>query len=690
MGSLRFFVVVFFAVFSLQAQNEANFWYFGTSGLDFNSGNPISLGNSAMLTQEGSASISDSFGNLQFYTDGVTVWNSNHQEMLNGTDLLGGDSSTQSATIVPKPGNSKIYYIFTVGTQGSNGLNYSEVDMDLDGGLGGITSFKNVNLTDNATEKLTAVLHANGEDVWVITHDIIDSNFRAFLVTASGVSTAPVTSTAGINITFGDDFAVGSIKTSPDGSKLAMCTMTFAEVFDFDPSSGIVSNGVVLNTRGFNYGAEFSPSSRYLYISEEDRGIYQYDMQAGDISASQINVFIPSGNQSAWQLQLGPDDKIYAASLSDSLGVINNPDEAGLACNYVHNGLSLGLRESRLGLPDFIARPNSATTFESQNYCAESPTDFLLSNEPDSVVWDFGDPSSGANNTSTLLEPSHVYNAPGFYTVQVNAVFGADTYTEEKVIQIFAKPDFQINGDEALCKLNEFTQSISIQGPISNYTFTWMNANDDVLGTDIDIATLEAGSYKVFATSPSGCTSDIKEVSIIGSTISEITREHIEIIDNSDNNTIRVRLSNNNTVAYEFQLLDRNFNIVADYQSNATFTNLEEGIYLLNIRDKAGCGNRSFELSLLNFPDFFTPNGDGINDHWGIGGLERAYYQDATVTIFSRYGKLLGKFTLQDIGWNGMYGGNLLPSNDYWYEVRLVERDGTVRKIHGHFSLLRK
>lgn len=690
MGSLRVLVVVFFTVFSLHAQKEANFWYFGTSGLDFNSGNPISLGNSQMTTQEGSASISDSFGNLLFYTDGVTVWNKNHAIMLNGEELLGGDSATQSALIVPRPDNSNIYYIFTVGTEGSNGLNYSEVNMTLDGGLGGITNIKNRMLIDDISEKLTAVLHQNGTDVWVVTHDKIDNNFRSFRVTSSGVSTSAITSTAGNAIIFGETFSVGSIKVSPDGSKLAMCTETNAELFDFNASDGTVSNGMILNTYGFNYGAEFSPSGNLLYISVDTRGIYQYDMEATDIPTSEMNVFTPTGAESVWQMQLGPDEKIYVARLSDYLGVVNDPDERGTACNYVHDGLSLGLRESRLGLPDFIARPNAATTFESQNYCAGSPTDFLLSNEPDSVVWDFGDPSSGANNTSTLLEPSHTYNTPGFYTVRVNAVFGADTYTEEKTIQIYEKPDFELIHEGPICKLDALSQVISVQGPIANYSFTWLDANDVVIGNDIEISGLESGTYKVFATATTGCTSDIKEVSIVGSSIEEITRDHIEIIDNSNNNSIRVRFDNINGINYEFQLLDRNFNIVADYQSNANFTNLDAGIYLLNIRDTEGCGNRSFELSLLNFPDFFTPNGDGVNDYWGIGGLERAFYQDASVTIFSRFGKPLGTFTLQDIGWNGTYAGSVLPSNDYWYEVRLTEQDGTVRKIRGHFSLLRR
>src|SRR4030095_14363471 len=106
----------------------------------------------------GTASISDSVGNLLFYTDGVTVWNKFHNVMANGNNLHGGYSSSQSALIIKQPGSDSLYYIFTVGEMGSYGFQYSVVDMSLQSGNGEVI-LKNVPVINSATEKLTAAIH---------------------------------------------------------------------------------------------------------------------------------------------------------------------------------------------------------------------------------------------------------------------------------------------------------------------------------------------------------------------------------------------------------------------------------------------------------------------------------------------------------------------------------------------------
>ena len=82
----------------VSAQGEANIWYFGNNaGLNFNTNPPTPLTNGALSTSEGCASIADKSGALVFYTDGTTVWNTNHVPMPNGTGLYGNSSATQSA-----------------------------------------------------------------------------------------------------------------------------------------------------------------------------------------------------------------------------------------------------------------------------------------------------------------------------------------------------------------------------------------------------------------------------------------------------------------------------------------------------------------------------------------------------------------------------------------------------------------
>src|SRR5690606_9816983 len=145
--------------------------------------------------------------------NGVTVWNALHQVMPNGTGLNSDISlsTTDAAVIVPLPGSNHVYYIFTVGSTGGQplatgfgGVAYSIVDMSLQGGLGDVTQ-KNIIIHPSplSTEKLCATNHANGMDYWIMTHDDGNNQFRAFLLTASGVQPNPVISKVGTNYTGG-------------------------------------------------------------------------------------------------------------------------------------------------------------------------------------------------------------------------------------------------------------------------------------------------------------------------------------------------------------------------------------------------------------------------------------------------------------------------------------------------------
>ena len=124
------------------AQKQNNQWRFGNSGgVDFNTIPPSNVSGAAITTSEGSASVADrTTGSLLFYTNGITVWNTNNQVMPNGTGLFGGTpallSSTTAAVIIPKPGSNNLYYIVTIDEQSSNnGVRYSVVDMTLNSGF---------------------------------------------------------------------------------------------------------------------------------------------------------------------------------------------------------------------------------------------------------------------------------------------------------------------------------------------------------------------------------------------------------------------------------------------------------------------------------------------------------------------------------------------------------------------------
>ncbi len=262
-------------------------------------GPPAPLTNGAIDTGEGCSSISTAAGPLEFYTDGTYVYNQNHTQMPNGSGLFGHSSSTQSGIIVPKPGSTTQYYIFTVDAADNglaHGLCYSLVDMTLNDGLGDVvTTEKNISLVPLACEKVTAVGHSDGSTFWVITKKWGNADLYAYRITYDGVNTTPVISTTGPPLTGNiGQASKGYLKVSPDGTKIAAANNTAFNVvmYNFDNSTGIITHLLTdenyTNPGGGDpggpYGVEFSPNSKRLYIGEwkTNRRIFQYDLSSGD------------------------------------------------------------------------------------------------------------------------------------------------------------------------------------------------------------------------------------------------------------------------------------------------------------------------------------------------------------------------------------------------------------------------
>ena len=440
-GILTTFLVLWYFQVAT-AQKEAAIWYFGNNaGLDFNSGSPVILEDGALSTVEGCATFADAEGNLLFYTDGRTVWNRDHGIMPNGTELMGHSSSTQSGIIIPAPGNTDRYYIFTSYFQVQGGLHYSEVDMNENLGMGGVTR-KNIELRNPVAEKLTAVQHNNGRDVWVIAHDWGNDAYLAYLVTEAGVNPTPVVSNVGFSLEFateGNDVfkSRGYLKTSPDGTKLAVShAFVGAEILDFDTTTGKVSSPLILMqslTSDF-YGVEFSPYGNFLYVSILNDDIYQFDLKAVDVVNSKIPLNVP--RKMAGGLQMALDGKIYVASFQ-SLSVIEQPEQLGLSSSFKGNAIDLGSGVSTHGLPPFITSLFQLG-IQADNFCFGDVTEFSVkATEPiDSTEWDFGD-----GHTSSLTGPSHTYETPGDYTLSATVTIGTRIKTETRQITIYNIPE---------------------------------------------------------------------------------------------------------------------------------------------------------------------------------------------------------------------------------------------------------
>lgn len=520
-------LILFFllSAFSANAQNEFNTWYFGFgAGLDFNGGAPVVLPMGAISTFEGSASISDANGVLQFYTDGVTVWNRNHLAMPNGNfNLLGGSSSTQSANILPVVGSPGQYYIVATPNSGQNtGFHYSIVDMSLQGGLGDVTAL-NVFLMDSVVEGNTVVPHANGTDYWIVSHKFGTADYYSFLVNASGVQ-APVISTTGNFIGAVDVYdAIGYIKPSPCGNKIVYANTggNFFDYSDFNSSTGVLSNTITLPSSASTaigcYGVEFSPDGSRLYGGVNGTGeIFQFDLTLGTpaaIIASQTLIGIGSGSNLG-ALQLGPDNKIYVGRYTfNYLGVINDPNTLGVACNFVDSGLALGAVNTCWGLPghygNIWCNLQPVAIFNAPNHiCPGTCTSFNnLSVNATSYLWTFG----GANpSTSTDEDPTNIcYNSPGTYSVSLIAsnAGGSDTLTLNNFITVYPYPAPQgisQSGDTLFANTGAtgyqwYQGGIQIPGATDYYYVASGSGDYNVVATDANGCEVEAAIFDVIA-----------------------------------------------------------------------------------------------------------------------------------------------------------------------------------------------
>lgn len=515
----------------LQAQKEANYWYFGDhAGLNFGLGVPIPLTNGALSTGEGCSSISSSTGNLQLYTDGRFVYDKNHNQMPNGFGLLGHSSSTQSGIVVPKPLSFSQYYIFTVDAWDNNlvnGLCYSRVDMTLNNGNGDVVvSEKNVSLVPLTCEKVTAVGHSDGISFWVITHKWGTDEFYAYQITSSGVNTTPVISHAGSPIVGDMQNSKGYIKVSPDGEWIAMANNTAFNVgiFNFNNATGSVTHFATDNNYtnpggwdpGGPYGVEFSANSSKLYIGEwkANRRIFQYDLSSNDpTTVLNSRVMVGSVNQSGapiGALQLGPDNRLYVARQNNPyLSRINSPNVQGSGCGWEENAVGLAGRESTYGLPPFI----QSFFYLTADFYWDSPLCFgtlshfytSASDDPDSVRWNFGDPTSGSENTSTLLNPTHMFTGKGMYAVTLIVYLYGQAKNVFHIVVVNEPPDVYLGSDTTICS----TAPYILDADSGFATYLWQDGQ-----TTHSIEVDTSGWYWCEVTNASGCP-DLDSVYIV-------------------------------------------------------------------------------------------------------------------------------------------------------------------------------
>lgn len=269
-------------------------------------------------------------------------------------------------------------------------------------------------------------------------------------------------------------------------------------------------------------------------------------------------------------------------------------------------------------------------------------------------------------NTNAIVQNYENITSPETVYVRVQGTSGCP-YIVNFDLVVLDKPQLDVEEIRKICN----AETIILDAGLGFDTYLWSNG-----AITPSIAITAAGSYTVTVSYDYGtisCT-DTKTIVVTESNVATIN--NIVINDwTIDNNSITVFA--NGIGDYEYSINN------IDFQDSPLFTELETGVYTIYVRDKFGCGTVSQDFYLLTYPNYFTPNNDGINDLWQIYFSENE--PNLKVSIFDRYGKLIKTLVGESDGWDGTFNNEKLPSTDYWF---VVERaDGKTYK--GHFSLKR-
>ena len=257
--------------------------------------------------------------------------------------------------------------------------------------------------------------------------------------------------------------------------------------------------------------------------------------------------------------------------------------------------------------------------------------------------------------------------------VKVENKLNSKCYSETSFSLIVNKlPTINLKDDYYLCDLEP---SLYIATDSNFDSWVWTFENGTVISNSFEANLIDAGTYTLRVTKTNNGISCENSFSfhLVRSILPKI--DEVKTQDVSDNNYIEILTSGNGDFEYAIDGLN--------FQDNNTFHNLLGGIYVVQVRDKKGCGGDQREIVLVDYPKFFTPNNDGYNECWHILGIEK--FPNSVTTIFDRYGKIIKKLMYNDIGWDGTLNGEKLFSSDYWFTVEL----GNDRNFKGHFSLKR-
>jgi gliding motility-associated-like protein len=257
-------------------------------------------------------------------------------------------------------------------------------------------------------------------------------------------------------------------------------------------------------------------------------------------------------------------------------------------------------------------------------------------------------------------------------------------------LQVNPTPEFDLADSYILCvgtNGTEILDPLVLDTELSetDYSFEW-SYNGTVLPgeTGSSIMPNQEGTYSVTVTDMSSSTmtmctnTDSTEVIESAPPMLEVNVVTQAFADNHVIEAVATGLGE-----YEYSLDG------GPWQDSGTFSNVSAGAHVVTARDKNGCGITEEDVFVIDYPLYFTPNGDGNHDTWNIAELT-SIGDNIKIYIFDRYGKLLKQLNPVGPGWDGTFNGNRMPTSDYWFTVTYNETlTNQQKEFRAHFTLKR-
>jgi len=473
--------------------------------------------------------------------------------------------------------------------------------------------------------------------------------------------TLPTSSNEGITGTWSPAFDPNSTTTYTFTPDTVQCATTAEMTIGITP----------LITPDFTAMADVCFGSSLTIPTTSNNGITGTWSPAFDPTTTTLYTFTPDPNQCADQTTM-------------TIGIIPETTSTFNSITPVCEGTNIVLptasNEGFTGTWSPAFDPNITTTYTftpDAGQCASGTTltvDIIPTVTPTFSPIDpicFGDaigplPTTSNNGINGTWTPATIDNTTTTtYTFTPNSGNCVENTTLEIIVLQQITPTFQIDDiciGETIPPLPNFSQE-GISG-------TWSPAINNLATT----------TY-TFTPDPGQCanpTTEIIEVNPINTLA--ITTENTSEPFNS-NQIIEVTVTGGSG-NYEYQLDGGN------WQTSSMFQNVVGcQDHIVKVRDAEGCSNEpESTVTILSYPKFFTPNGDGFNDFWNIKCLRN---NAGLVSIFDRFGKLLKQFKTTGSGWNGTYNNNLMPTSDYWFLVTYYDENGIKKEFRSHFTLRR-